>query len=50
MPSPCRHAVVAVLPGVFVEDTLFVGFVVPGETATVLGGVAKPVWGTPRWQ
>jgi membrane protein DedA with SNARE-associated domain len=40
MPSPCRHAVIAVLPGVFVEDALFVGFVVPGETAAVLGGVA----------
>src|SRR4051812_6106747 len=25
---------------VFVEDALFVGFVVPGETAAVLGGVA----------
>ena len=25
---------------VFVEDALFVGFVVPGETAAILGGVA----------
>jgi membrane-associated protein len=28
---------------VFVEDALFVGFVVPGETAAVLGGVAASV-------
>ena len=34
MPS-CRYC-----RGVFVEDALFVGFVVPGETAAVLGGVA----------
>ncbi len=25
---------------VFVEDALFVGFVIPGETAAILGGVA----------
>ena len=25
---------------VFAEDALFVGFVIPGETAAVLGGVA----------
>ncbi|MGN6599283.1 MAG: DedA family protein [Actinomycetes bacterium] len=31
------YAVVAAL--VFIEDALFVGFVVPGETAAVLGGV-----------
>ncbi len=29
---------------VFAEDALFVGFVIPGETAAVLGGVA----GQPR--
>lgn len=36
-----RGALVYVLVGliVFVEDALFVGFVVPGETAAVLGGV-----------
>jgi membrane protein DedA with SNARE-associated domain len=28
---------------VFVEDALFVGFVVPGETAAVLGGVAASI-------
>jgi membrane protein DedA with SNARE-associated domain len=34
-------AVLAVVGlGVFVEDALFVGFVIPGETAAVLGGVA----------
>ncbi|MBI1376053.1 MAG: DedA family protein [Frankiales bacterium] len=32
------YSVVAAL--VFVEDALFVGFVVPGETAAVLGGVS----------
>ena len=30
---------------VFVEDALFVGFVVPGETAAVLGGVAASLGG-----
>ena len=25
---------------VFVEDALFVGFIIPGETAAILGGVA----------
>ena len=34
---------------VFVEDALFVGFLVPGETTAVLGGVA-PRWGTCRWR
>jgi membrane-associated protein len=28
---------------VFVEDALFVGFVVPGETAAILGGVAASI-------
>ena len=32
------YAIIAAL--VFAEDALFVGFVVPGETAAVLGGVA----------
>lgn len=36
--GPLLYAVVAAI--VFVEDALFVGFVVPGETAAVLGGVA----------
>ena len=48
-------AVVGVV--VFIEDALFVGFVVPGETAALLGGVAAqmrafdnrgPVWMTRR--
>lgn len=44
-------AVVCVAVGllVFAEDAMFVGFVIPGETAAVLGGVAAsqdrlPVW------
>ncbi len=32
------YLVVAVL--VFAEDAIFVGFVIPGETAAVVGGVA----------
>jgi membrane-associated protein len=36
--GPLRYALVAAV--VVVEDALFVGFVVPGETAAVLGGVA----------
>ena len=36
--GPLLYALVAGV--VFVEDALFVGFVVPGETAAVLGGVA----------
>ena len=35
---------------VFAEDAIFVGFVIPGETAAVLGGVIAsrgevPLWG-----
>ena len=36
--GPLLYALVAVV--VFVEDALFVGFVLPGEAAAVLGGVA----------
>jgi membrane-associated protein len=36
--GPLLYALVGAL--VFVEDALFVGFVVPGETAAILGGVA----------
>jgi membrane-associated protein len=36
--GPLLYVLVAAV--VFVEDALFVGFVVPGETAAVLGGVA----------
>jgi membrane protein DedA with SNARE-associated domain len=36
--GPGVYAIVALL--VFAEDALFVGFVLPGETAVVLGGVA----------
>lgn len=38
-------AVVGVL--VFVEDALFVGFVIPGETAALLGGVAASMGHAP---
>ncbi|MEO7420893.1 MAG: DedA family protein [Ornithinibacter sp.] len=38
-------AVVGVL--VFVEDALFVGFVIPGETAALLGGVAASMGHVP---
>lgn len=34
---------------VFAEDALFVGFVLPGETAAVLGGVAASVGHVPLW-
>jgi len=37
LPGPAVYAAVAML--VFAEDALFVGFVLPGETAAVLGGV-----------
>ncbi len=32
---------------VFVEDALFVGFVIPGETAALLGGVAAQMGHVP---
>ena len=38
-------ALVALL--VFVEDALFVGFVIPGETAAILGGVAASLGHAP---
>src|SRR4051794_7928607 len=34
---------------VFAEDALFVGFVLPGETAAVLGGVAAKLGHAPLW-
>ena len=34
---------------VFAEDALFVGFVLPGETAAVLGGVAAKLGHVPLW-
>ena len=34
---------------VFAEDALFVGFIVPGETAAVLGGVVASRGGLPLW-
>ena len=38
LPATVVYVVVGLL--VFAEDALFVGFVVPGETAAILGGVA----------
>src|SRR2546430_4892824 len=37
LPAAAAYVLVGLL--VFAEDALFVGFVVPGETAAVLGGV-----------
>ena len=34
---------------VFAEDALFVGFVLPGETAAILGGVAAKLGHVPLW-
>ncbi|MBW4032481.1 MAG: DedA family protein [Acidobacteria bacterium] len=34
---------------VFAEDALFVGFVIPGETAAVLGGVLASLGHVPLW-
>ena len=38
LPAGIAYTLVGAL--VFVEDALFIGFVVPGETAAILGGVA----------
>ena len=38
--APAWAVLAAVALLVFVEDALFVGFVIPGETAALLGGVA----------
>lgn len=38
LPAAVVYTLVGLL--VFVEDALFVGFVIPGETAAILGGVA----------
>src|SRR3954462_6586426 len=34
---------------VFAEDALFVGFVLPGETLAILGGVASKLGHVPVW-
>jgi membrane protein DedA with SNARE-associated domain len=34
---------------VFAEDAVFVGFVIPGETAAILGGVAASLGHVPLW-
>ena len=45
--GPLVYLLVGLL--VFVEDALFVGFVVPGETAAVLGGVAASLGHVELW-
>ena len=47
VPAPVVLAVVGTL--VFVEDALFVGFVVPGETVAILGGVSASLGHVPLW-
>lgn len=44
-PSWVVLAVVAIV--VFVQDALFVGFVVPGETAAILGGITASLGHAP---
>lgn len=46
--NPVWLIVVCVLL-VFAEDAIFVGFVVPGETAAVMAGVATAIHGVPLW-
>ncbi len=46
-PSWAVFGLVALI--VFAEDALFVGFVLPGETAAVLGGVAAKLGHAPLW-
>jgi membrane protein DedA with SNARE-associated domain len=47
VPAPVVLAVVGTL--VFIEDALFVGFVVPGETVAILGGVSASLGHVPLW-
>ncbi len=45
--APPAVVVILVAVIVFVEDALFVGFVIPGETAAILGGVAASLGHVP---
>lgn len=45
--APPAAVLVLVAVIVFVEDALFVGFVIPGETAAILGGVAASLGHVP---
>ena len=47
VPAPVVLVVVGSL--VFIEDALFFGFVVPGETVAILGGVAASLGHVPLW-
>jgi membrane protein DedA with SNARE-associated domain len=46
---PAALALLVVGGLVFAEDALFVGFVLPGETAAILGGVAANFGKVPLW-
>jgi len=45
VPAPAAYAVIAAL--VFAEAAVFVGFVLPGETAVIVGGVLARPGGCP---
>ena len=47
VPAPVVLAVVGAL--VFAEDALFFGFVIPGETVAILGGVSASLGHVPLW-
>lgn len=47
--SPTWVVLGVVAAVVFAEDALFVGFVIPGETAAILGGVAARLGHAPLW-
>ena len=46
---PAAMALLVVGGLVFAEDAIFVGFVLPGETAAILGGVAANFGKVPLW-
>jgi membrane protein DedA with SNARE-associated domain len=46
---PAWAVLVTVGMVVFAEDALFIGFILPGETAAVLGGVAAKLGHVPLW-
>jgi membrane-associated protein len=46
---PAWAVLVTVGMVVFAEDALFIGFILPGETAAILGGVAAKLGHVPLW-
>jgi membrane protein DedA with SNARE-associated domain len=46
---PAGVVLLVVVALVFVEDAIFVGFVLPGETAAIVGGVAAHFGTVPLW-